>query len=159
MIRISHLLQYITTYFVSDYPYSSRVSRVAANTQVSTPSGRLASTGNVNSYHSSRRSSEDSIEEPGSIRDIRVSILKIFLSILHFFIVSWFYNFQYELKEVEEKFRKAMILNAQLDNDKASFSYQLELLKDKLEDLQEQYTQLQVCCRFYTYIETYIYIC
>jgi len=37
-----------------------------------------------------------------------------------------------------------MILNAQLDNDKASFSYQLELLKDKLEELQEQYTQLQV---------------
>lgn len=45
---------------------------------------------------------------------------------------------------MEEKFRKAMILNAQLDNDKASFSYQLELLKDKLEDFQEQYTQLQV---------------
>lgn len=39
--------------------------------------------------------------------------------------------FQHELKEVEEKFRKAMIANAQLDNDKTSQTYQLELLKDR----------------------------
>lgn len=58
------------------------------------------------------------------------------------------FTFQYELREVEEKFRKAMILNAQLDNDKASFSYQLELFKDKLEELQEQYTQLEVIIVF-----------
>lgn len=38
---------------------------------------------------------------------------------------------QHELKEVEEKFRKAMIANAQLDNDKAAQTYQLELLKDR----------------------------
>lgn len=40
-------------------------------------------------------------------------------------------NFQHELKEVEDKFRKAMIANAQLDNDKAAQTYQLELLKDR----------------------------
>lgn len=40
-------------------------------------------------------------------------------------------NFQAELKEVEDRFRKAMIANAQLDNDKASQTYQLELLKDR----------------------------
>lgn len=51
---------------------------------------------------------------------------------------------QHELKEVEEKFRKAMILNAQLDNDKASLGYQLELLKDRIDELQEEYAQLQV---------------
>lgn len=38
---------------------------------------------------------------------------------------------QHELKEMEEKFRKAMIANAQLDNDKAAQTYQLELLKDR----------------------------
>jgi hypothetical protein len=38
---------------------------------------------------------------------------------------------QNELKEYEEKFRKAMIANAQLDNDKTSQTYQLELLKDR----------------------------
>lgn len=40
-------------------------------------------------------------------------------------------DLQHELKEVEEKFRKAMIANAQLDNDKAAQTYQLELLKDR----------------------------
>lgn len=40
-------------------------------------------------------------------------------------------NIQAELKEVEERFRKAMIANAQLDNDKAAHTYQLELFKDR----------------------------
>lgn len=51
---------------------------------------------------------------------------------------------------MEEKFRKAMILNAQLDNDKASLGYQLELLKDRIDELQEEYAQLQVPVK-YTY--------
>lgn len=50
-------------------------------------------------------------------------MLILFFLILHFF--------QHELKEVEDKFRKAMITNAQLDNDKAAQTYQLELLKDR----------------------------
>ncbi|XP_077283506.1 leucine-rich repeat flightless-interacting protein 2 isoform X2 [Arctopsyche grandis] len=101
----------------------NRSTRVAGGTPSTVAGSRISATAAFvppNSYHSSRRSSEDSLEEMGSIRDLR-----------------------HELKEVEEKFRKAMILNAQLDNDKASFSYQLELLKDKLEDFQELYTQLQ----------------
>lgn len=57
-----------------------------------------------------------------------------------------FVRFQHDLKEVEEKFRKAMILNAQLDNDKAALGYQLELLKDRIEELHEEYAQLQVNC-------------
>ncbi|XP_060810774.1 leucine-rich repeat flightless-interacting protein 2 [Amyelois transitella] len=70
--------------------------------------------------HSPRRSSEDSVDDTFSIKDLR-----------------------HELKEVEEKFRKAMILNAQLDNDKAALGYQLELLKDRIEELHEEYAQLQ----------------
>jgi len=46
---------------------------------------------------------------------------------------------------VEEKFRKAMIQTAQLDNEKSSLTYQVELLKDRLEDLEEAHSQLQVC--------------
>lgn len=57
------------------------------------------------------------------------------------------FHLQHELKEVEEKFRKAMILNAQLDNDKAALGYQLELLKDRIEELQEEYAQLSVRTR------------
>ncbi|XP_021913867.1 leucine-rich repeat flightless-interacting protein 2 isoform X10 [Zootermopsis nevadensis] len=95
---------------------SIRSARVAA-----TVSGtRSTSLGGTNSYQSSRRSSEDSLEEGISLRDVRQ-----------------------ELKEVEEKFRKAMIQTAQLDNEKSSFTYQVELLKDRLEDLEEAHSQLQ----------------
>ncbi|XP_074039909.1 leucine-rich repeat flightless-interacting protein 2 isoform X4 [Leptinotarsa decemlineata] len=71
-------------------------------------------------YLSSRRSSEDSLEDGGSLRELR-----------------------HELKEVEDKFRKAMIANAQMDNDKTAQTYQLELLKDRLEELEEEYSQLK----------------
>lgn len=70
---------------------------------------------------SSRRSSEDSLEEEGrSLRDLR-----------------------HELKDVEDRFRKAMIANAQLDNERSSQSYQIQLLKDKLEEMEESHSQLQ----------------
>lgn len=36
-----------------------------------------------------------------------------------------------------------MIANAQLDNDKSSQTYQLELLKDRIEELEEEYSQLK----------------
>lgn len=70
---------------------------------------------------SSRRSSEDSLEEEGrSLRDLR-----------------------HELKDVEERFRKAMVANAQLDNERANQNYQIQLLKDKLEEMEESHAQLQ----------------
>lgn len=50
---------------------------------------------------------------------------------------------QLELKDFEEKFRKAMIANAQLDNEKSSYAYQVDLLKDKLEELEEMTAQLR----------------
>lgn len=37
-----------------------------------------------------------------------------------------------------------MILNAQLDNDKAALGYQRELLKDRIEEQREEMAQLQV---------------
>lgn len=46
-------------------------------------------------------------------------------------------------QDVEERFRKAMIANAQLDNERASQSYQIQLLKDKLEEMEEAHAQLQ----------------
>lgn len=79
------------------------------------------STGVRGSSLSSRRSSEDSLEEEGrSLRDLR-----------------------HELKDVEERFRKAMVANAQLDNERASQNYQIQLLKDKLEEMEESHAQLQ----------------
>ncbi|XP_050302976.1 leucine-rich repeat flightless-interacting protein 2 isoform X2 [Anthonomus grandis grandis] len=81
-------------------------------------------TSTVRHRPASRRNSEDSLEDGsgggGSLRDLRA-----------------------ELKDVEDRFRKAMIANAQLDNDKAAQSYQLELLKDRLEELEEENSQLK----------------
>ncbi|XP_041976854.1 dolichyl-diphosphooligosaccharide--protein glycosyltransferase 48 kDa subunit-like [Aricia agestis] len=79
--------------------------------------GRLAALSPA--AHSPRRASEDSDDVLG-VKDLR-----------------------HELKEVEEKFRKAMILTAQLDNDKAALGYRLELLADRLEELHEEHAQLQ----------------
>ncbi|XP_041451306.1 leucine-rich repeat flightless-interacting protein 2 isoform X2 [Drosophila obscura] len=76
---------------------------------------------NITRTTTSRRSSEDSLEDEGrSLRD-----------------------FKYELKDVEERFRKAMITNAQLDNDRASQTYEVKLLKDKCETIHEAFAQLQ----------------
>ncbi|XP_012260182.1 leucine-rich repeat flightless-interacting protein 2 isoform X2 [Athalia rosae] len=75
---------------------------------------------NSNNFQSSRRSSQDSLEDAGLNRDLRL-----------------------EIKEFEEKFRKAMITNAQLDNEKSTYSYQVDLLKDKLEELEETTAQLR----------------
>jgi len=43
-----------------------------------------------------------------------------------------------ELKDVEEKFKKAMVANAGLDNDKAQLTYQVEALKDTIEEGEEK---------------------
>lgn len=44
---------------------------------------------------------------------------------------------------MEERYRKAMIANAQLDNERASNTYQIQLLKDKVEEMEEIHAQLQ----------------
>ncbi|XP_039768557.1 leucine-rich repeat flightless-interacting protein 1 isoform X33 [Ornithorhynchus anatinus] len=42
------------------------------------------------------------------------------------------------LAEVEEKYKKAMVSNAQLDNEKMNFMYQVDTLKDAMMELEEQ---------------------
>ena len=42
-----------------------------------------------------------------------------------------------ELRDVEDKFKKAMVANAGLDNDKAQLTYQVEALKDQIEEREE----------------------
>lgn len=48
-----------------------------------------------------------------------------------------------ELRALEEKYKAAMMSSAQLDNEKQSLVYQVELLKDQLEEQAESQTELQ----------------
>uniref|UniRef100_A0A8B9KZI8 Leucine-rich repeat flightless-interacting protein 2 n=1 Tax=Astyanax mexicanus TaxID=7994 RepID=A0A8B9KZI8_ASTMX len=50
---------------------------------------------------------------------------------------------QESLSEVEEKYKKAMVSNAQLDNDKANLIYQVDTLKDVIEEMEEQMSELR----------------
>ncbi|XP_034537423.1 leucine-rich repeat flightless-interacting protein 2 isoform X3 [Notolabrus celidotus] len=47
------------------------------------------------------------------------------------------------LVEVEEKYKKAMVSNAQLDNDKGNLIYQVDTLKDVIEEMEEQTAELK----------------
>ncbi|XP_074858154.1 leucine-rich repeat flightless-interacting protein 1 isoform X14 [Carettochelys insculpta] len=85
-----------------------------ARTLSSLSAATLASLGGT----SSRRGSGDtsiSVDTEASIREIKDS-----------------------LAEVEEKYKKAMVSNAQLDNEKTNFMYQVDTLKDALLELEEQ---------------------
>lgn len=44
---------------------------------------------------------------------------------------------QDSLAEAEEKYRKAMVSNAQLHNEKATLMYQVETLREELSDMEE----------------------
>ncbi|XP_051466665.1 leucine-rich repeat flightless-interacting protein 2 isoform X11 [Apus apus] len=46
------------------------------------------------------------------------------------------------LAEVEEKYKKAMVSNAQLDNEKNNLVYQVDTLKDVIEEKEEQIAEL-----------------
>ncbi|XP_044070247.1 leucine-rich repeat flightless-interacting protein 2 isoform X31 [Siniperca chuatsi] len=47
------------------------------------------------------------------------------------------------LAEVEEKYKKAMVSNAQLDNDKGNLIYQVDTLKDVIEEMEEQMAEMK----------------
>lgn len=51
--------------------------------------------------------------------------------------------YQESLAEVEEKYKKAMVSNAQLDNDKANLIYQVDTLKDVIEEMEEQTSEMR----------------
>lgn len=44
---------------------------------------------------------------------------------------------------MEEKYKKAMVSNAQLDNDKANLIYQVDTLKDVIEEMEEQTAEMR----------------
>ncbi|XP_026792009.1 leucine-rich repeat flightless-interacting protein 2 isoform X22 [Pangasianodon hypophthalmus] len=104
----------------SDKQYSDSFSRPSS--RCATPglsAATLASLGGTSSRRGSGDMSSIVIEPDASLSDLRES-----------------------LSEVEEKYKKAMVSNAQLDNDKANLIYQVDTLKDVIEELEEQMSEL-----------------
>ncbi|XP_064647547.1 leucine-rich repeat flightless-interacting protein 2-like isoform X2 [Lineus longissimus] len=71
----------------------------------------------TSSFTSSRRSSEDSIENDKGV-DLKSLI-----------------------QELEDKYKKAAMSNAQLDNEKQTLKYQVDHFKDLVDELEEGYTE------------------
>lgn len=46
-------------------------------------------------------------------------------------------------KDLEEKYKKVMMSNAQLDDEKQTIRYQMELLKDQIGDMEEELLDLK----------------
>ncbi|XP_053139261.1 leucine-rich repeat flightless-interacting protein 1 isoform X43 [Hemicordylus capensis] len=94
---------------------------------------------------SSRRGSGDtsiSVDTEASIREIReikdISDLKDQIQDVEGKYMQGLKEMKDSLAEVEEKYKKAMVSNAQLDNEKTNFMYQVDTLKDALLELEEQ---------------------
>ncbi|XP_037705314.1 leucine-rich repeat flightless-interacting protein 1 isoform X16 [Choloepus didactylus] len=91
---------------------------------------------------SSRRGSGDtsiSIDTEASIREIKeLNELKDQIQDVEGKYMQGLKEMKDALAEVEEKYKKAMVSNAQLDNEKTNFMYQVDTLKDVLLELEEQ---------------------
>nr|XP_008111894.1 PREDICTED: leucine-rich repeat flightless-interacting protein 1 isoform X10 [Anolis carolinensis] len=91
---------------------------------------------------SSRRGSGDtsiSVDTEASIREIKdINELKDQIQDVEGKYKQGLKEMKDSLAEVEEKYKKAMVSNAQLDNEKTNFMYQVDTLKDALLELEEQ---------------------
>uniref|UniRef100_A0A452HXM4 LRR binding FLII interacting protein 1 n=1 Tax=Gopherus agassizii TaxID=38772 RepID=A0A452HXM4_9SAUR len=91
---------------------------------------------------SSRRGSGDtsiSVDTEASIREIKdINELKNQIQDVEGKYMQGLKEMKDSLAEVEEKYKKAMVSNAQLDNEKTNFMYQVDTLKDVLLELEEQ---------------------
>uniref|UniRef100_A0A5F8GY17 LRR binding FLII interacting protein 1 n=1 Tax=Monodelphis domestica TaxID=13616 RepID=A0A5F8GY17_MONDO len=91
---------------------------------------------------SSRRGSGDtsiSVDTEASIREIKeINELKDQIQDVEGKYMQGLKEMKDSLAEVEEKYKKAMVSNAQLDNEKTNFMYQVDTLKDALLELEEQ---------------------
>ncbi|XP_064142554.1 leucine-rich repeat flightless-interacting protein 1 isoform X24 [Loxodonta africana] len=91
---------------------------------------------------SSRRGSGDtsiSIDTEASIREIKeLNELKDQIQDVEGKYMQGLKEMKDSLAEAEEKYKKAMVSNAQLDNEKTNFMYQVDNLKDTLLELEEQ---------------------
>ncbi|XP_034041988.1 intracellular protein transport protein USO1 [Thalassophryne amazonica] len=118
---------------VEDRDYLEKGSRAASVLTA----GTLTSLGGT----SSRRGSGDTaitLDTEASIREIKeIHELKDQIQDVEAKYTQNLKEVKDTLAEVEEKYRKAMVSNAQLDNEKNNLMYQVDTLKDSLMELEE----------------------
>ncbi|KFO32459.1 Leucine-rich repeat flightless-interacting protein 1 [Fukomys damarensis] len=99
---------------------------------------------------SSRRGSGDtsiSVDTEASLREIKeLSELKDQIQDVEGRYIQGLKEMKDSLAEVEEKYKKAMVSNAQLDNEKTNFMYQVDALKDTLLELEEELAESRRQC-------------
>ncbi|XP_051814389.1 leucine-rich repeat flightless-interacting protein 2 isoform X7 [Acanthochromis polyacanthus] len=118
---------------VEDRDYLEKGSRAAS----ALTAGTLTSLGGT----SSRRGSGETaltVDVESSIREIKeIHELKDQIQDVETKYTQNLKEAKDALAEVEEKYRKAMVSNAQLDNEKNNLMYQVDTLKDSLMELEE----------------------
>ncbi|XP_008298373.1 microtubule-associated protein futsch [Stegastes partitus] len=118
---------------VEDRDYLEKGSRAAS----ALTAGTLTSLGGS----SSRRGSGETaltVDAESSIREIKeIHELKDQIQDVESKYTQNLKEVKDTLAEVEEKYRKAMVSNAQLDNEKNNLMYQVDTLKDSLMELEE----------------------
>ncbi|XP_061817518.1 leucine-rich repeat flightless-interacting protein 2 isoform X6 [Nerophis lumbriciformis] len=123
------------------YPDYSRPSSRCATPGLSPAT--LASLGGT----SSRRGSTDtgSVYDPDtSLNELRdIYELKDQIQDVEGRYMQGLKEMKESLVEVEEKYKKAMVSNAQLDNDKGNLIYQVDTLKDVIEEMEEQMSEMK----------------
>lgn len=72
-----------------------------------------------------------------------VVCLHVLTHLLCYTLLTHFQTDQESLAEVDEKYKKAMVSNAQLDNDKGNLIYQVDTLKDVIEEMEEQMAEMR----------------
>ncbi|XP_056376331.1 leucine-rich repeat flightless-interacting protein 2 isoform X3 [Hyla sarda] len=113
----------------------------------SRPSSRNATSGLPGTFtplsgSSSRRGSGDAsslIDPDASLSELRdIYDLKDQIQDVEGRYMQGLKELKDSLGEVEEKYKKAMVSNAQLDNEKGNLVYQVDTLKDVIEEMEEQ---------------------
>ncbi|XP_072434767.1 leucine-rich repeat flightless-interacting protein 2-like isoform X18 [Chiloscyllium punctatum] len=114
--------------------FTEKSSRAASSLSAAT----LASLGGTSSRRGSGETTT-SMDTEGSIREIKeIFELKDQIQDVEGKYMEGLKELKDSLAEVEEKYKKAMVSNAQLDNEKTNLMYQVDTLRESLLELEEQ---------------------
>ncbi|XP_039192815.1 leucine-rich repeat flightless-interacting protein 2 isoform X15 [Crotalus tigris] len=115
----------------TDKPYSDLYTRPASRNSATPLSGNSSRRGSGDT--SSLADLDTSLSELRDIYDLKDQIQDV-----EGRYMQGLKELKESLAEVEEKYKKAMVSNAQLDNEKNNLIYQVDTLKDVIEEREEQ---------------------